>query len=167
MLQVHHKIVDEVRGPDHAMPEAVRGGGELHRHERPPAPVEELEVGGYPCCLPSADRKGLAAQDVVDHAPVAPRAAVARVAIDNPPKEIVDHHPLVVPADQPLSFFEQIRAREAGLVEDAPDHPVVELEEQDMQLGNDQVLIVSRVTDQSTALDISRQIGTTECGGLT
>ena len=134
-------LVEVVARPDHRVPEAVGGHGELHRHERVAGPRKEAQVGHRP----ARGRVGL--EDVVHHR----RARDAG-------QEVLDHHPLVVPRDQPPRLLEQRRTGHPRVRLDPIDHPVVELDHRQVQLGDDDVLVVARVADQRPSLLVSGQI---------
>src|SRR5439155_279815 len=103
---VLHLVVELVFPADHAVPEPVRADGELDGHEWALRPVEE----------PREDRERLdrlrllgdrdlecdGMEDVLDH-----------FGPDEPREEVVDHGPLVMPADDPASLVEPPIVREA------------------------------------------------------
>ena len=65
---------------------------------------------------------------------------VQRFSVDDGGKEIVQHNPLVVAADKLLDFF---KARVRVFF----DHEIVKPQHGRVQLRNDFVLVVARVTD--------------------
>ena len=66
--------------------------------------------------------------------------------------------PLVMPAHQLLRLPEQLRPRETVALADVLDDPVVEADEQQVQLREDQVLVVARVAGERAALCVARQV---------
>lgn len=101
---------------------AVRSDRELDRDERLAAPVVEPAAG--PLAGPPVD--------VVDH-----------FLPDDQRQELVHNDPLIVPPDELLRALEQPRA-----TPELVDHRVVELQERELELRDDQVLVVARVSDQ-------------------
>jgi hypothetical protein len=79
------------------------------------------------------------------------------VEIDQPRQELVEHDPLVVPAHDGLRLLEPPHRR-IGRVGDLVDHPVVELQEQEVQLRDDGVLVVARIADQRPTQPVARQV---------
>ena len=114
------------------MAKAVRGALELDRHERDARPVEAAAVV---------------------HDPVGQRLA------DEQRQELVDDHPLVVPACQPLRPLEHFIVVGAAVARlHIVDRGVVEQQERGVQPGEHQVLVVARVADDRHAFGIARQI---------
>ncbi len=118
----------------HAVAEAIGGAGELDRHER--HRLEAVE-------LPPLE------QQLGDDA-----------ALGDALDEVVQHHPLVVPADELRRLFEQLRRRRAR--RDVIDDLVVELEQREVGLRDDQVFVVAMIADErdavAGALEIVRQV---------
>ena len=80
---------------------------------------------------------GLVAKDVGDDILADPSAQV-----------VVDDHPLVVPADGLLTKLEQIVGTDlVALCLELVDDAVVELQEGDLKLGNDEILVVARISN--------------------
>ena len=97
-------------------------------------------------------------------APSAPRRRAGRstaaiCVADDLRQEVVDHDPLVVPAHHPLRLLEAASSPlSAGSPRARGRRPVVEPDEQQVQLRDDQVLVVARVADQRPALLVARQV---------
>src|SRR5947208_176289 len=147
---VLHLVVELVFPADHAVPEPVRADGELDGHEWALRPVEE----------PREDRERLdrlrllgdrdlecdGMEDVLDH-----------FGPDEPREEVVDHGPLVMPADDPASLVEPPIGREAR-DRRRVDDPVVELQDPQGEPGDDQVLVVAGVPEQGPRLRLPREV---------
>jgi hypothetical protein len=125
-------VVQPVAGADHRMAQAIGAHRELHRHEREVAPVEVLQPGR----IVSA---------------VGPKRVQHRGA-DDPGQEVVQHHVLVVEADPPLQRLEIKRVI-------VLHHPIMEAQEQALELGDDAVLVVARVADQGAAPEPGQVVG--------
>ena len=146
---VLHLVIQLILPTDHAVPEPVRGDGELDGHERPFRPVEETRedrecldrlhgVGGH------LERDGM--EDVLDH-----------FGPDEPSEEVVDHGPLVVPSDDPATFVEpSLRrdAREGRRVDDL----VVVLDHAESKLRDDQVLVIAGVAEEGPPPHVPREV---------
>ena len=128
--------VPAVAGPDLRVAEPVCGDGELDGDVGVVAPRVELAAVG---------------EDGVRH-----RAA------DGLGQELVDHHPLVVPADDPLRLGEGLLQRvcgtEVGL--DVGHDGVVEPQERQLDLADHEVLVVAGVGDERDVLAVARQVVT-------
>ena len=147
---VLHLVIEFVFPADHAVPEPVRADGELDGHEWALRPVEE----------PREDRERLdrlrllgdrdlecdGMEDVLDH-----------FGPDEPREEVVDHGPLVMPADDPASLVEPPIGREAR-DRRRVDDPVVELQDPQGKPGDDQVLVVAGVPEQGPRLRVPREV---------
>ncbi|GGM97505.1 hypothetical protein GCM10009721_25600 [Terrabacter tumescens] len=83
------------------------------------------------------------------------------VCADGLGQELVQDHPLVVPAHDPLGLGEDLLdgedGAEVGL--DVGDDPVVEAEHREVQLADDEVLVVAGVADEGDVLGVARQVG--------
>ncbi len=146
---VREHAVVVVGFPHHAVPEAVRSTGELQRHER-------LAFEG----LPVEPEEFSAARPHV----------VQDVRVDDSGQEVIEDEPLVVPPHRPARVMEGgplaglLRLGEGGraVVVLAPrqhvHHPIVELEEGDVGLGNDEVLVVAVVANHGPAVAPSGQV---------
>jgi hypothetical protein len=122
--------------PHHAVPEPVGGHRELDGHERIEHVVEDRRVA-------------------LEH-------GLELLRIQDPAEEVVEHDPLIVPNDEITRLVEHgstdrcVALKCAGL---GPRHDlVVELHERQMQLGDDQVLVVARITDDREAARCPRQV---------
>ena len=118
--------IQPVLRPDHRVTEAVGRDRELHRHERLVPPAEEPEprrVLG----------DGRAAPQVRQH-------LLKRFLLHDGGQEVVDHDPLVVPANEPLHRGE-VR------IPEPVRHAVVEAHEDRVKLRDDHVLVVPRIPD--------------------
>lgn len=134
-------VVDGVRVADHAVAEAIRGARELDRHHGLLLPRVE----------PALHRGRRAVDAGSQH------RARHRLA-DDPFQKVVRDDPLVVPAHDPLRLVEDLLTLHLCLLGDVVDDLVVKVDEQQMKLRDDEVLVVSGVTDQGPALAVSRQV---------
>ena len=120
---------------NHAVAEAIRGGGELHRDGR--------------LVLPR--RSGVRRSSRAVRARAQDRAQDLQV--DDPPRKSCDDDPLVMPAHDPLSSSKSSSPASGGSSREQPvDDFVVKLDEQQVQLGDDEVLVVAGVADARPGL---------------
>jgi hypothetical protein len=125
--------VGYVAGPYLAVPEPVRGHRELDR-----------DKGS--CAAPGVEAASFR-QDVV-HQLLAHRHR----------QELVEDYPLIVPAGQPLGLDEDRAGTRGATGQLFVYYRVVELQERQMELGDDQVLVVAGIADVRDVLAVPRNV---------
>src|SRR5918994_2626703 len=116
-----------------AVPEPVRGYRELDRDK------------GYGA---APDVEAASVRQNVDHQLLAHRQR----------QELVEDYPLVVPAGQPLGLVEDRAGTRGATGQHFVYYRVVELQERQLELGDDQVLVVAGIADVRDVLAVPRNI---------
>ena len=122
--QAIDRLVEPIDGANHRMPETIGGDGKLHGHER--------------FFLWFVEFQGRTAR-VVNSSVLGSAENIAQgVQTDDRGKEIMEDHPLVVPAYLTLNALEVRRAEHNN-------HAIVEAQHGCLQLADDHVFIVARI----------------------
>jgi hypothetical protein len=123
--------VGRIKRPDLAMAEAVGGDGKLDRNKGLVPPIIEFSS---------------VSQDVVDY-----------ILTYRMRQKLMEHYPLIMPAHQSLRFLERL-IRVSDILLNKIKDCVMKFNECQLKLGNDDILVISRIADQGGILAVPRQI---------
>jgi hypothetical protein len=135
-MRLRQRLVELILGPDHRVAEAVRRRREFERHERLVLGVVEFELRRVGDDIgPSGKMR----QHLGQH-----RGRDDRWQI------VVEHDPLIVPADRRLR---------GGEIAELGGEAVVKAQEQPLELRDDDVLVVARVADDRALVGVRDRRG--------